>query len=65
MFHVLTENNKFQARLIENLGKVSFEEEIKKRFKMVHVPHWFTVDLKIGVINFFSIKILSVVPLNG
>lgn len=38
-----------QARLVENLGKVSFEEEIKKRFKMVYVPHWFTVDLKIGV----------------
>lgn len=39
----------FQARQVENLGKVNFEEEIKKRFKMVYVPNWFTVDLKTGV----------------
>lgn len=34
---------------MEDLGKVDFEEEIKKRFKMVYVPNWFTVDLKTGV----------------
>jgi hypothetical protein len=34
---------------VEDLGKVDFEEEIKKRFKMVYVPNWFTVDLKTGV----------------
>ena len=39
----------FQAQLVENLGKVNFEEEIKKRFKMVYVHHWFAVDLKLGV----------------
>lgn len=27
-----------------------YEEEIKKRFKMVYVPNWFTVDLKIGLL---------------
>lgn len=41
--------SKFQARLVENLGKVNYEEEIKKRFKMIYVHHWFTVDLKLGV----------------
>lgn len=33
----------------EDLGKVEFDEEIKKRFKMVYVPNWFSVDLKTGV----------------
>ncbi|XP_052718579.1 WD repeat-containing protein 48-like [Crassostrea angulata] len=57
--HILTKDtennvalwNVLSAQLIEKLGKVSFEEEIKKRFKMVHVPHWFTVDLKIGLLT--------------
>lgn len=31
------------------MGKVEFDEEIKKRFKMVYVPNWFSVDLKTGV----------------
>ena len=39
----------FQARKVEDLGDVDFEVEIKNRFKMVYVPHWFSVDLKIGV----------------
>ena len=39
----------FQARKVEDFGHVDFEEEIKKRFKMVHVPNWFSVDLKTGV----------------
>jgi len=38
-----------QACKGEDLGKVEFEEEIKKRFKMVYVPNWFSVDLKTGV----------------
>lgn len=38
-----------QACKVEDLGKVDFEEEIKKRFKMVYVPNWFSVDLKTGV----------------
>lgn len=39
----------FQACKGEDLGKVEFDEEIKKRFKMVYVPNWFSVDLKTGV----------------
>lgn len=31
-------------------AKIKYEEEIKQRFKMVYVPNWFTVDLKIGLI---------------
>lgn len=38
-----------QACKGEDLGKVEFDEEIKKRFKMVYVPNWFSVDLKTGV----------------
>lgn len=38
-----------KARKIEDLGAVSFQDEIKKRFKMVYVPNWFNVDLKTGV----------------
>lgn len=33
----------------EELGKVDFEDEIKKRNKQVYIPNWFTVDLKTGV----------------
>uniref|UniRef100_A0A3B4Z578 WD repeat-containing protein 48 n=1 Tax=Stegastes partitus TaxID=144197 RepID=A0A3B4Z578_9TELE len=35
----------------EDLGKVEFDEEIKKRFKMVYVPNWFSVDLKTGMLT--------------
>ena len=35
--------------MIENLGKCDYEEEIRKRTKMVFVPNWFSVDLKVGV----------------
>lgn len=38
-----------QACKVEDLGKIEFDEEIKKRFKMVYVPNWFSVDLKTGV----------------
>lgn len=38
-----------QACKVEDLGKTEFDEEIKKRFKMVYVPNWFSVDLKTGV----------------
>ena len=34
---------------MEDLGQADFEEEVKKRFKMVYVPNWFNVDLKTGV----------------
>ncbi|CAH8586002.1 unnamed protein product [Dicrocoelium dendriticum] len=38
-----------KAHLVENLGSVDFEEEIKKRDKLVYVPNWFSVDLKCGM----------------
>ena len=38
-----------QACKFEDLGKLEFDEEVKKRFKMVYVPNWFSVDLKTGV----------------
>ncbi|OQR71479.1 WD repeat-containing protein 48-like [Tropilaelaps mercedesae] len=34
----------------ENLGKTDFDAEVKKRFKMIYVPNWFTVDLKTGML---------------
>nr|CAD7599540.1 unnamed protein product [Timema genevievae] len=37
-----------KACKIEDLGAVDFDEEVKKRFKMVYVPNWFNVDLKTG-----------------
>ncbi|XP_011452468.3 WD repeat-containing protein 48 isoform X1 [Magallana gigas] len=57
--HILTKDtddnvalwNVVTARLVENLGKVNYEEEIKKRFKMIYVHHWFTVDLKLGLLT--------------
>ncbi|XP_053962299.1 WD repeat-containing protein 48 homolog isoform X1 [Anastrepha ludens] len=33
----------------EDLGKVDFDEELKKRNKQVYIPNWFTVDLKTGM----------------
>lgn len=39
----------WQACKVEDLGKIEFDEEVKKRFKMVYVPNWFSVDLKTGV----------------
>ncbi|KAL5013551.1 hypothetical protein ScPMuIL_007821 [Solemya velum] len=35
----------------DNLGKVDYEEEIKRHFKMVYVPNWFSVDLKTGLLT--------------
>lgn len=40
-----------KARKVEDLGKIDFEQEIKKRNKMVYVPNWFSIDLKTGVCN--------------
>lgn len=58
--HVLTKDTEenvalydvLKARKVDDLGKVDFEQEIKKRNKMVYVPNWFSVDLKTGVCNF-------------
>jgi len=34
---------------VEELGKVDYEEAIKKRNQTVYVPNWFSVDIKTGV----------------
>ena len=34
---------------MEELGKVDYDEAIKKRNAMVYVPNWFSVDIKTGV----------------
>ncbi|XP_039438106.1 WD repeat-containing protein 48 homolog isoform X1 [Culex pipiens pallens] len=38
-----------KVKKVEDLGKVDYEEEIKKRSQRVYVPNWFTVDLKTGM----------------
>ena len=38
-----------QGRKVSDLGNVDLDEEVKKRFKMIYIPNWFSVDLKIGV----------------
>ncbi|KAI4496511.1 hypothetical protein M0804_000321 [Polistes exclamans] len=40
-----------KACKVEDLGRVDFEQEIKKRNKMVYVPNWFNVDLKTGMLS--------------
>ena len=61
-----TENNVavydvLKAVKVTDLGPVDLDEEFNRRNKMVHVPNWFNVDLKTGVmilsfIHFFSIQ---------
>ncbi|KAI2805170.1 WD repeat-containing protein 48 [Blomia tropicalis] len=37
---------------VKDLGSdVDFEEEVKKRFRNIYVPNWFTVDLKMGMLT--------------
>ncbi|XP_058460737.1 WD repeat-containing protein 48 homolog isoform X2 [Malaya genurostris] len=38
-----------KVKKVEDLDKVDYEEEIKKRSQRVYVPNWFTVDLKTGM----------------
>jgi len=53
---ILTQNSDKQVALydvltaskVEDLGKVDFEDEISKRQKMVYIPNWFQVDIKLG-----------------
>lgn len=57
--HILTKDTDNNVSLydvlkackVEDLGKTELEAEAKKRFKMVYVPNWFTVDLKIGMLS--------------
>ena len=44
-----------QAKKMEDRGQVDFDEEIKRHFKMVYVPNWFSVDLKTGVRHSFCV----------
>ncbi|XP_062553277.1 WD repeat-containing protein 48 homolog [Armigeres subalbatus] len=38
-----------KVKKVEDLGKVDYDEETKKRIQKVYVPNWFTVDLKTGM----------------
>ncbi|KAM6953450.1 WD repeat-containing protein 48-like [Aplochiton taeniatus] len=57
--HILTKdtNNNLaywdvlKASKVEDLGKVEFDEEMKKRVKTLYVPNWFSVDLKTGMLT--------------
>ncbi|RWS28076.1 WD repeat-containing protein 48-like protein [Leptotrombidium deliense] len=40
-----------KACRVDDLGKSDFDAEVKKRFKMVYVPNWFSVDLKAGMLS--------------
>ncbi|GFO12871.1 WD repeat-containing protein 48 [Plakobranchus ocellatus] len=39
------------ARKVEDYGKVYFDDMVKRHFKMVFVPSWFSVDLKTGLLT--------------
>ncbi|CAM9547553.1 WD repeat-containing protein 48 [Petromyzon marinus] len=57
--HILTKDTNnhvaywdvLKACKVEDLGTMDFDEEIKKRFRMLYVPNWFSVDLKIGMLT--------------
>ena len=54
-----------QAKKLQQLGKVDFDEEIRKRKEPVYIPNWFTVDAKTGVsisLSVFRKIFKSVVP---
>ncbi|KAL7056421.1 hypothetical protein AAHC03_020796 [Spirometra sp. Aus1] len=37
-----------QAKIVQNLGVVNFDDVVKEREKLIYVPSWFTVDLRCG-----------------
>lgn len=46
-----------KASKLQDLGQVDFDEEIKKRHRIIYIPNWFSVDLKTGVcLILFSVK---------
>ncbi|XP_067928731.1 WD repeat-containing protein 48-like [Watersipora subatra] len=57
--HVITKDSKgdvavydvLTATMVERLGDVHMEEEVKKRAEKVFVPSWFTIDLKVGLLT--------------
>lgn len=46
---------------MEELGKVDYDEAIKKRSPMVYVPNWFSVDIKTGVSLFGLYAVWSLI----
>jgi hypothetical protein len=40
-----------QAKKLESLGKENYESVIKMRQRIINVPNWFTVDLKLGMLT--------------
>jgi len=57
--HVITKDSEdsvtvwdvLKACKVEELGKVDYEEAIKKRNQTVYVPNWFSVDIKTGMLT--------------
>ncbi|XP_021891207.1 WD repeat-containing protein 48 isoform X2 [Carica papaya] len=57
--HVLTKDTAGSVKLweitrgivVEDYGKVSFEEKKEKLFEMVSIPAWFTVDTRLGCLS--------------
>eukprot|EP00112_Aurelia_sp_Birch-Aquarium-sp1_P016107 Seg362.6 transcript_id=Seg362.6/GoldUCD/mRNA.D3Y31 product="WD repeat-containing protein 48" protein_id=Seg362.6/GoldUCD/D3Y31 len=57
--HVLTKDSNgdvclwdiLKAERLESLGRVNFEEEMQSRIEPIHVPNWFCVDAKTGMLN--------------
>ncbi|GAV64223.1 WD40 domain-containing protein/DUF3337 domain-containing protein [Cephalotus follicularis] len=57
--HVLTKDTAGSVKLweitrgvvVEDYGKVSFEEKKEKLFEMVSIPAWFTVDTRLGSLS--------------
>ncbi|XP_046745903.1 WD repeat-containing protein 48 [Diprion similis] len=57
--HVLTRDTEENVALYDvlkavkvvDLGRVDFDQEVKKRNKTVYVPNWFNVDLKTGMLT--------------
>ncbi|KAF0301841.1 WD repeat-containing protein 48 [Amphibalanus amphitrite] len=57
--HVLTRDSDGQvalydvlyAKKVEDLGQIDLEAEAERRFKMVYVPNWFSIDLKTGYLS--------------
>ncbi|XP_037083008.1 LOW QUALITY PROTEIN: WD repeat-containing protein 48-like [Pollicipes pollicipes] len=57
--HVLTRDSDghvalydvLHAKKVEELGQADLDAEAERRFKMVYVPSWFSVDLKTGYLS--------------
>ncbi|XP_060865611.1 WD repeat-containing protein 48 [Metopolophium dirhodum] len=40
-----------KASKLQDLGEVDFDDEIKKRHRIIFIPNWFSVDLKTGMLT--------------